>query len=201
MRPSLPSRLGRGFTLIELLVAITVLALVSLIAWRGLDSLVHARERLQPEAEDVRALLVAFGQMERDLAQVVNTAFVPLGRAPLTVRSDSPAGFEMLRMAPPGPGASTVQAVIYELRDGRLMRLASAPMDIVGAPRTSVLTETALLADVQALRIRLWQPGRGWAPPEAAVQPNPLQPPAGIELVIELADGRQFRRVLLVAQG
>ena len=63
-------RRARGFTLLELLVAITVLSIVSLIAWRGLDSLVHTRERLQPEAEQVRELLVAFGQVERDLAQV-----------------------------------------------------------------------------------------------------------------------------------
>lgn len=192
----------RGFTLIELLVAITVLALVSLIAWRGLDSLVHTRERLQPEAEDVRALLVAFGQIERDLAQVVNPAFVPVGFPPLVARSDAPAGFELLRVAPSmDGGSSAVQTVIYELRDGRLMRLSSAPMIAIGAPRTSVLTETSLLAGVQALRLRLWQPGQGWAPPEAAVMPNPRQPTPGIEVDVELADGRRYRRVLLVGQG
>jgi general secretion pathway protein J len=191
-----------GFTLIELLVAITVLALVSLIAWRGLDSLVHTRERLQPEAEDVRALLVAFGQIERDLAQVVNPAFVPLGFPPLIARSDAPAGFEILRMTPSMEGGSSaVQAVIYELRDGRLMRLASAPMNAIGAPRTSVLSETSLLSGVQALRLRLWQPGRGWAPAEAAVMPNPMQPTPGIEVDVEMADGRRYRRVLLVGQG
>ena len=38
--------LSRGFTLLELLVAITVLSIVSMIAWRGLDSLVATRERL-----------------------------------------------------------------------------------------------------------------------------------------------------------
>ncbi|HKO67401.1 MAG TPA: prepilin-type N-terminal cleavage/methylation domain-containing protein, partial [Burkholderiaceae bacterium] len=35
--------LSRGFTLLELLVAITVLSIVSMIAWRGLDSLVATR--------------------------------------------------------------------------------------------------------------------------------------------------------------
>ena len=193
---------SRGFTLIELLVAITVLALVSLIAWRGLDSLVHTRDRLQPEADDVRALLVAFGQLERDLAQLVNPTFVPIGTSPLIARSDPTVGLEMLRMAPlMEGGSSAVQAVIYEMRDGRLMRLSSAPMVAIGAPRTSVLTETALLSGVQALRLRLWQPGRGWAPPEAAVMPNPMQPTPGVEVDVELADGRRYRRVLLVGQG
>src|SRR5262249_27202476 len=58
-----------GFTLLELLIAISVLATVSMIAWRGLDTLVSTRARLEPEGEQVRALLTAFGQLDRDLAQ------------------------------------------------------------------------------------------------------------------------------------
>ncbi|HXF47037.1 MAG TPA: prepilin-type N-terminal cleavage/methylation domain-containing protein, partial [Burkholderiaceae bacterium] len=65
-------RPAAGFTLLELLVAISVLAVVSLIAWRGLDTLVATRARLAPEAEDVRALLTAFGQLERDVARTIN---------------------------------------------------------------------------------------------------------------------------------
>jgi len=196
-----PSR-AAGFTLLELLVAITVLSLVSLIAWRGLDSLVHTRERLQPEAEGVRELLVAFGQIERDLAQVVNTSFVPLAAAPLTVRSGGPAGFQMIRFAPVIEGSpSAVQLIVYEIRDGRLMRLSSAPTVSLDASPAAELVETTLLADVQALQVRVWQPGRGWAPPEAASLPNPRAAPPGLELVIERADGRQYRRVLLVGMG
>jgi general secretion pathway protein J len=191
-----------GFTLLELLVAITVLSLVSLIAWRGLDSLVHTRERLQPEAEGVRELLVAFGQIERDLAQVVNTSFVPLAAAPLTVRSGGPAGFQMIRFAPVIEGSpSAVQLIVYEIRDGRLMRLSSAPTVSLDASPAAELVETTLLADVQALQVRVWQPGRGWAPPEAASLPNPRAAPPGLELVIERTDGRQYRRVLLVGMG
>jgi general secretion pathway protein J len=37
------SRRQRGLTLIELLVAISVLAFVAVLGWRGLDSIVRAR--------------------------------------------------------------------------------------------------------------------------------------------------------------
>lgn len=191
-----------GFTLLELLVAIAVLSLVSLIAWRGLDSLVHTRERLQPRAEEVRELLVAFGQIERDLAQVVNTSFVPISAAPVIVRTGTPAGFAMVRFAPVIEGSpNALQQVIYEVRAGRLVRLSSLPTLAIGAPTAAELIETPLLADVQALQIRVWQAGQGWAPPAAASSPNPRAAPAGLEVTVERADGRQYRRVLLVGMG
>jgi len=197
-----PSSRAGGFTLLELLVAITILSMVSLIAWRGLDSLVHTRERLQPEAEGVRELLVAFGQIERDLAQVVNTSFVPLPVAPVTVRAGTPAGFELVRFAPVIEGSpSAVQLVIYEIRGDRLVRLSSAPSIALDASPTTALVETPLLADVQALQVRVWRPGLGWAPPQAASSPDPRAAPPGIELIVERADGRQYRRVLLVGAG
>ncbi len=191
-----------GFTLLELMVAITVLSIVSLIAWRGLDSLVHTRERLQPEADGVRAILVAFGQLERDLAQVVNTTFVPLPGAPVAVREGAATSLEMMRIAPHAEGEpSAVQLIVYEVRDGRLMRLSSPPMIALGGRPTTALVETPLLADVQAFRVRLWQPGRGWAPAQAVAAGNARGAPPGIEVVVERSDGRQYRRVLLVGMG
>jgi general secretion pathway protein J len=187
----------RGFTLLELLVAISVLSIVSLIAWRGLDSLVHTRERLVPEAEEVRDLLVAFGQMERDLAQVTHTAFTPLTTLPLVVRGGERPGFEVVRLAPATEGERTLlQRVIYEVRDGKLIRHITAPMDTVGAGTDLNVTTTPLLGDVQALRLRLWLAGRGWTPPEAA--PPTTTPPRGLEVEVDRVDGRQYRRVLLV---
>jgi hypothetical protein len=91
--------------------------------------------------------------------------------------------------------------VIYEIRDGRLMRLSSAPSVSLDAPPSSTLTETPLLAGVQAMQLRVWQPGRGWAPQEAASSPGPRAAPPGLELIVERADGRQYRRVLLVGMG
>lgn len=197
--PAPRKRRPRGFTLLELLVAITVLSIVSLIAWRGLDSLTHTRSRLEPQADQVRTLLVVFGQIERDLAQVVNPNFVPLPSSPLNVYAGEPVGFELMRFAPAAPGASTaVQTVIYEFRDSKLMRFASPPLDTVGTVARSRLVPVTLLANIRSLQLRVWQPGRGWVPAASAAQPDPRTPPPGLEIVLELDDGQQFRRVLLV---
>jgi general secretion pathway protein J len=197
----------RGFTLIELLVAITVLSIVSLIAWRGLDSLVATRERLEPEFDEVRALLTAFGQMERDIWQVPNPAFLGLATSPLNVRmADGVEMLELARVAPAVPDRATeVQTVYYRVVDGTLMRQATPPLP--GFERSdSERFETArLLTGVQAMRIRLWQQGIGWVPAfdQPDTEANPAagarsQIPAGIEVTLERSDGKQFRRVFLV---
>ena len=41
----------QGFTLIEVMVAILLMAVVSLIAWRGLDSVTRADSHLQASSE------------------------------------------------------------------------------------------------------------------------------------------------------
>lgn len=64
-RPRSPR--ATGFTLIELLVAITLMAIVSVISWRGLDAIARVRDALEQRAEQTDALLRLLGQLERDL--------------------------------------------------------------------------------------------------------------------------------------
>ena len=113
-----------------MLVAITVLSIVSIIAWRGLDSLVHTRERLEPEATDVRALLTTFGQMERDLSQVTNPKFLGLSQSPVIVSAaDGATLLQLARIAPATADRPTeVQTVYYRVVDGTLTRQATAAL-------------------------------------------------------------------------
>lgn len=57
----------RGFTLIELLVAISLMALMALLSWRGLDGISRAQTQLQQRGDDVQALQVTLGQWGADL--------------------------------------------------------------------------------------------------------------------------------------
>ena len=62
------NRAQQGFTLIEVMVAILLMAVVSLIAWRGLDSVTRADQHLQASTEQTEALLRALNQLERDIS-------------------------------------------------------------------------------------------------------------------------------------
>ena len=62
------SRLGlRGFTLVELMVALMVMALLSLMSWRGLDAMGRAQAQTQARADAVLALQNGLAQWGADL--------------------------------------------------------------------------------------------------------------------------------------
>ncbi|MDP2092522.1 MAG: prepilin-type N-terminal cleavage/methylation domain-containing protein [Hydrogenophaga sp.] len=56
-----------GFTLIELLVALSVMAVLAMLSWRGIDGMARIQAQTQARADDVLALQAALGQWTADL--------------------------------------------------------------------------------------------------------------------------------------
>jgi general secretion pathway protein J len=194
-------------------VAISVLSIVSMIAWRGLGSLIHTRERLEPERDEVRALLTVFGQMERDLAQIATPGMFALQMSPVAVRqAGGSVVMEVVRVAPAAANsaASALQTIYYRVDEGVLIRQASTPTREHGAAgsQEAQLSTAQMLKEVKSLRVRVWREvgwvdpvGAGEAPPQAVPPGTPgasIPVPPGLEVVVERNDGRLFRRVLLV---
>lgn len=61
----------RGFTLVEVLVAITVMALMTLMAWRGLDGMLRSQRDLQNRADQIRTLQTGLAQWQTDMNQLI----------------------------------------------------------------------------------------------------------------------------------
>ena len=60
-------RRNAGFTLIEVLVALGLMALLGLLSWRGLDTLLRTREATQLRTNQVALVQVSLGQWRADL--------------------------------------------------------------------------------------------------------------------------------------
>ena len=96
-------RANRGFTLIELLVAITIMALLAVLSWRGLDGMSRARDQARIRGDEVLALQAGLAQWGTDLDSITerpNTT--PLdwdGRALRMTRRSSGSAAEGLRVA------------------------------------------------------------------------------------------------------
>ena len=70
---------ARGFTLIELLVALSVMALLAIVSWRGLDGMVRAQEQTRQRGDDLLVLQAALAQWGTDLDALLPLAHtVPL---------------------------------------------------------------------------------------------------------------------------
>ena len=57
----------RGFTLIELLVGISIMALMAVLGWRGLDGMARAQEPTRKRADELLRVQAALGQWGADL--------------------------------------------------------------------------------------------------------------------------------------
>lgn len=57
-----------GFSLIEIMIVVTVLAIISILSWRGIDSLLRTQEHLQARASQSAHILRTLQQIERDVA-------------------------------------------------------------------------------------------------------------------------------------
>jgi general secretion pathway protein J len=107
-----------GFTLIELLVAITILAIVAVLGWRGLDGIVRARMVLNEEMAQTRGIQLAFAQLENDCAHLVDPALLT-GNDVLTAAGNK---LMLIRSVLEENQPVRYQVVVYSVADGQLGR-------------------------------------------------------------------------------
>ncbi|MGN6456402.1 MAG: PulJ/GspJ family protein, partial [Achromobacter mucicolens] len=168
-----PPQSQAGFTLIEVLVALALMALVSLMAWRGLANVSGARDLIAAQAEDTDAIVRTLGQMARDVElSYAGPAFDSPGLDAVSFTAGlrllpRAAGGQTLEVLRPDPdGNGLWQRVQWQVRSDGLWRTSgpSAPRSPLPAAVDGVL----LLPGVRNLALRAWVPGVGWVDANAA---------------------------------
>ncbi|WP_312341220.1 type II secretion system protein GspJ [Stutzerimonas nitrititolerans] len=183
------TRKAAGFTLIEVMVAIMLMAIVSMIAWRGLDGIARARTHLEDSTEHTAQLMRALNQLKRDLDMRATTELM----APVDDQENPPVEDRSLPVAVKvqggGPGSpklalirnsadrkGTLQRVRWWVEGDTLYRASAQPRERypLPAPRDAV----AVLEGLTKFSIRIWQPSKGWS----TVSSAELNNPAGLEV-------------------
>lgn len=202
-----------GFTLIELLVAVALMAVLSILGWRGLDSVLRGRDHIAQTSDSLRALTVAFTQLDDDLrrswpVRLLGTGAQPIGFA-IDFPDDAPA-LHLLREMPPDTGVAQVQRVVWRVHRGVLERgfgvytLPTSEGQLAMAP----MTWQPLMAGISGWSVRAWVPGRGWLPSSGLLNPDANPPTTGtgtgaasitgVEVALDQANGERVVRIFSV---
>ncbi len=190
----------KGFTLIELLVAISVLGVIAVLGWRGLDSIVRARIALTSDLEQTRGMQLAFAQLQSDCAHLASPYLLP-NRAPLIAVQDQ---LTLIRTVFADDQPTFLQVISYRILDGVLTRresVATRDLRQLDAMWQSAINNTdtssavVLQAGISAMTMRLWvNGGSAWFSNISILTPPPVVPgsapsPAqltGLEVTMQL---------------
>lgn len=185
----------RGFTLIELLAALLILSLLALMSFRGLGTVLDAREHVRLESEKWQGVAKFFARFERD-AQLatprplrLGPGFVPAWRAHAGTAAEPRLEFSRFAVE---EGMDAPQRLAYHLNDRQEIELWLWPGLDLGAGVQPA--RHPVLVGVNEFELRYLNADLAWvavwpaAPRDGAI-------PRAVQLRIVLASGEELVRV------
>ncbi len=196
-----------GFTLIEVMIAITVMALLSAICWRALDSVANSDQHLRAADAETTASLRVLQQLQRDVEMRADTelqtgmqlpADQPQRLLPPSLASarDPGGSFSLEITRSVGSDGARWQRVRWFQQGSTLRRASGTPGTQFPLPAPVPAAALVVATDVKRFDVQAWQPGKGWR--VLPVQGEGL-PAQGLQVTMQLEDGRgrrSYQRVL-----
>ena len=196
----------RGFTLLEIIVATVILAVMAMMAYRGVAEARIAVEQTSGHLERLREVQRALHVMVSDFRTL----------APRPVRETLGDGFRPALLRDPnaislaelshggwpngaGTPRGTVQRAVYRLEDRTLVR---EHWNVTDPLLSNPPVKRSLLKDVERIEIRYMNAGREWVTQWPALGSvgdiGFRERPLAVEIVVVLGDYRELRRVVEV---
>ena len=195
-----------GFTLIEILVATVILAVMGMIAYRGIAEARVAVVNAEGHLDRLRDVQRAVQLMTADFRTVtLRKVREPIGDGFRGVIQRDTSGVALVELSRAGwsNGAGlprgTGQRVVYRLEDGKLFREHWNVMDPTLA---TPLVKRELLDGVERVEMRYLTGGREWIAEWPQVgntrQGDFYERPLAVEITLVLADYGEIRRLVEV---
>jgi general secretion pathway protein J len=195
---------ARGFTLVELLVAITIFSILAVMAYGGLNSVLHARQAIEVQSKRLQALQQTMLFLSRDLSQLAPRAIrdeYGERQPPLLGQTDKQPGLEFTHAGWSNPAwqpRSTLQRVSYVIEDQQLIRYSWTMLD--RAPDSKPY-RFPLLDRVLSMKLRFMDAKQNWQlqwPLPSTDPATQMNLPQAVEVVVELEDLGTVRRLFVI---
>lgn len=178
--------------------ALSIFAVLSVLAYSGLKAMVASRQQVEQEAERLASLQMAITRLTRDVAQAVPRPIRgESGHELPALASDAGGNLEFTRGGWRNPARrprSNFQRVAYRLTGGELLRQSWPFLD--RAPGQEPFSEL-LLGRVSSFQVRFLNSTGSWLeqwPPEG----EPVVLPRAAEISLELEDLGRIRRLVVL---
>jgi general secretion pathway protein J len=194
----------RGYALIELLVALAIFALLSAMAYSGLDALLRARAQMDDASARLKAVQLAVSVFEREMRNAIARPIRGNVGERVPALSGSVRALELSSRAAAtrlGPAGAALHRVAFVFDQGVWTLLRYPVLDRASQ---TVPTRRVLLEDVQNLRLRYLDHAGRWRddwPPRDGPEAGGEHLPRAIALSAELQDWGLIERRIELVEG
>ncbi|MEZ5649023.1 MAG: prepilin-type N-terminal cleavage/methylation domain-containing protein [Burkholderiaceae bacterium] len=163
-----------GFTLLEVLISVTLMAVLAVLCYRGLETILSARDRVTMQSDEMRALSLTFAQLDEDLRRSWSVRTLGQPQPPVMFmpgQENGPQALVVLRENGSGEPLQ-LQQVVYRVRNGVLERGFSRwrTSGFETAITLDRLSWQPLVNGIEGLAFRAYVPDAGWLAGDALKQ-------------------------------
>ena len=189
---------SRAFTLLEMIVAIGIFAVIAVVSYGSLNRFFDHRDILQAEFEKMKDLQLAFSLLQQDMhfmsERMVRDEYGD--SEPLLIINSNDVAGELLRFTTARrnvslPGQSTLQRVSYRWDNGDFIRMNWLVLD---RDQDAIVSEQLLLSDIDNVSVNVMSFDEDTTQ-SLSTWDSAEKLPDGVEWQIQMADGKQYRRV------
>ena len=197
---------NKGFTLIEVIIAMSIFAIVSILAYSGLHSVISSKTHTEGSLDRLQELQMSMLTLAGDMQHLsARNGHDALGGTLLkltTQDSDYIVSFTRNGWRNPAEQArSTLQRVAYRLDEDKLIRMYWTHVDRAD---DELVVERTLMTNIESLELRFlndkneWK--TDWPSADNLAASDPIGLPSAIEITLNMHDWGKIIRLIKVAR-